>query len=48
MKSALVQGFKAFVSQVRQNRLEHATNICEKAGYVVQPAEKPAKSAEKK
>lgn len=47
MKSALVQGFKAFVSQVRQNRLEYATSICEKAGYVVKPAEKPAK-AEKK
>jgi hypothetical protein len=36
MKSALVQGFKAFVSQARANRIEHARNICTKAGYSVE------------
>lgn len=45
MKSALIQGFKAFVSQVRQNVFEVAKTTCEKNGYEVN--KKPVKPTKK-
>ena len=35
MKLAVVEGFKAFAKQVRQNRLEMAMNLVKKNGYEV-------------
>ena len=46
MKSAFVQGFKAFTKQVRENRLEMAIRTVKKNGYEVE-LPKPVKATSK-